>query len=201
MFKEYPKLVRLKEGIEATVRLMTKKDRDKLLAFFTALPREERLFLKEDVTDPAVIDGWIRDLNYDKVLPLVAEVDDKIIAVASLHRNLYGWSKHVGEIRVVVAPDYQRKGLGAILAHELFSLAMRMGLEKIMAQMMDNQEGAYKAFKKLGFKKEAVLKDHVIDLQGNKHDLIIMTNNVTNLIEKIDDLIKSHELSIESNLS
>lgn len=201
MLTEYPKTVKLKDGTKVTLRLMTKDDKEKLLKFFRELPEEDRLFLKDDVTDPNVIERWIRELNYEKVLPLIAEKDGEIIGDATLHRDIHGWGKHIGEIRVVVARPYQRKGLGAILARELFHQALRIGLHKLQALMMSNQIGAYKAFKKLGFKKEAELKDHVIDLQGNKHNLIIMTNNVRNLVEKIDDLIKSLELSIEDRLA
>ena len=77
---------------------------------------------------------------------------------------------------------------------------MRRGLDKLVAFMMDNQIGAYKAFKRVGFKKEAELKDHVIDLNGKKHNLIIMTNNVRKLMKKMNDVIQSHEFSMEDRI-
>ncbi len=201
MYKEYPKAVILKDGTEVLLRLLTKDDNELLYKFFNQLPKEDRLFLKEDVTDPDVIGRWIENLDYDKVLPLIAEKDGEIVADATLHRDAYGWEKHIGEVRVVVARELQRKGLGAIMVQQLFHHALRRGLDKLQVLVMENQIAAIKAFRRVGFKKEAELKDHVIDLQGKKHNLIIMTNNVRNLVSKIDDLIKSLELKIENRIS
>ncbi|MGA1872519.1 MAG: hypothetical protein ACMUHY_02510, partial [Thermoplasmatota archaeon] len=42
------------------------------------------------------------------------------IGDATLHRAKFGWFRHVGEIRLVTHPDYRRKGLGLLLAKEIF---------------------------------------------------------------------------------
>lgn len=67
---------------------------------------------------------------------------------------------------------------------------MSFKLEKVSAEMMENQYAAIEVFKALGFVKEAVLKNHVMDLNGNKHSLIIMSQDVSSLWEKIRDLIE-----------
>ena len=52
---DYPKTFRLKDGSTVDLRLMTKDDLKGLLAFFKELPEEDRMFLKEDVTQPQLV--------------------------------------------------------------------------------------------------------------------------------------------------
>jgi len=189
MFEEYPKKVKLKDGQEIVIRPLEKKDKDRLLEFFRSLPLEDRLFLKDDVTDPKVIDSWVKNLDFDRVIPIVALKDNKIIGDATLHRSRFGWFQHVGEIRLVTHCDYRRKGLGLLLAREIFFLALKLKLQKVVAMMVEDQHAAIRVFSLLGFKKEALLEGHVIDHQGRKRNLIIMTQDVSILWQKIKDLI------------
>jgi len=195
--KAYPKIVRLKDGSKATLRPMVKEDVQKLLAFFRKLPEEDRLFLKDDVTDEKVIQRWADELDYEKTFPILAEVGDQIVADATLHTQERGWMRHIGEVRCVVAREYQRKGLGTILIREMFHRALQKRLHKLRAAMPETQVGAMKAFQTIGFKKEAVLKEHVVDLKGNKHDLVIMTNLVAELWRKISDQLVETGFSAE----
>jgi len=191
MLSEYPKKVTLRGGEQVTLRPLVKEDKKKLIDFFSRVPLEDRMFLKEDVTDKNVIESWIKNINYERIIPIIAETEDeRIIGDATLHRKVFGWSRHVGEIRIVTDRDFRRKHLGFLLAKEIFHLAMSLKLEKVDAEMMEHQHAAIKVFKALGFVKEAVLKNHVIDLNGNKHNLIIMSQNVTSLWEKMGDLIE-----------
>ena len=193
----YPKIVRLKDGSKLTLRPMVKEDVQKLLAFFRKLPEEDRLFLKEDVTDEKVIQQWADELDYDKTFPILAEVGGEIVADATLHTEKRGWTRHIGEVRCVVASEYQRKGLGTILIREMFHRALQKGLHKLRAAMPAKQVGAMKAFQAIGFKKEVVLKEHAVDLKGSKHDLVIMTNLVAELWRKIGDHLVETGFSAE----
>ncbi|HTP65725.1 MAG TPA: GNAT family protein [Geobacteraceae bacterium] len=178
MAQEYPKEVRVKDGSTVVLRLFEKDDADALFAFFARLPETSRLYLRHNVTDRAVIERWATELNYEKVYPVLAWKGKEVLANASLHKTFSGWMKHVGYIRIVTAPEYQRKGLASILANELFLHALKSGLEKIVAEMMDTQQGVKKVFEQLGFIQEAVLRGHVRDQRGIRHDLIIMTKDL-----------------------
>jgi len=193
----YPKQFKLKDMTVVALRPMVKEDEAKLLEFFRCLPEEDRLFLKEDVTKPEVIHRWVEELNYDRVLPILAEIESKIIGDATLHTYNYGWMRHVGEIRCVVAREYQRRGIGVLLIRELLDHAQQRGLHKIQTQFLENQIGAMQAFEKVGFVREAVLKKMAEDLKGKEHDLIIMTNNVSELWRKMEDLILDKEFFVE----
>jgi len=193
----YPKKVKLKDNTEVMIRPLEKGDHEKLLEFFQNLPEKDRMFLKDDVTDPETIKGWFKEFDLDKVFPIIALLDDKIIADGTLHRASHGWSKHVGEIRMVVAPEFQGKGLGIILLDELFHVALKKGVKKMMAQVAANQSQALSTFEKYGFIPEAILKDHIIDIAGIKRNMVIMTRNMDDLIKKIEDLIIQSGLSME----
>jgi L-amino acid N-acyltransferase YncA len=193
----YPKQFKLKDNTVITLGPMVKEDEPRLLEFFRRLPDEDRLFLKEDVTRPEIIHRWIEELNYDRVLPILAESGGTIIGDATLHAHSSGWMRHVGEIRCVVAREYQRKGIGVLLVRELLDEATHRGLRKIQTQFLDNQIGAMQAFERVGFLREAVLKKMAEDLNGKEHDIIIMTNNVSELWQKMEDLILDKEFFVE----
>jgi len=178
MPQEYPKEVKMRDGSSVVLKPFGRKDKDALFLFFQKLPEADRLFLKDNVTDAAVVERWATELNYDKVFPILAWRGNEVVADATLHKNLGGWMKHVGTIRIVVASDYHRQGLGSILANELFLHALKCGLEKIVAEMMETQQGARKVFEKLGFKLEATFRGHVRDQIGVRHDLLVLTKDL-----------------------
>lgn len=178
MLTAYPKKVRLQSGTSVTIRPMVKEDADKLYAFFSRVPREDRLFLRDDVSIRDVIDSWTQELDYRKVLPLVAEVGGNIVGDATLHRRTFGWTSHVGKVRLVIDKDYRGKGLGTVLIEELIDIAKKAGLEQLVAELMSNQTGALSAFKRLGFEKEAVFFNYVKDQMGEERNLVVMIKNL-----------------------
>lgn len=197
LLKGFPKKVRLKDGSIVTIRVMDEKDEEKLLQFFRTLPPSILNVLSDDVTNRAVIKRWIvEELDYERVLPLLSEHEGKIIANSSLKTNRTGWMRHVGEIQVIVHPEHQRKGLGTILVKELIQHAALKGLQKIILQLMKNQKGEIKAMEGLGFVKEAILKNHVLDWEGKPHDLVILSNNVAELWRRMEDLIIDSEFIV-----
>lgn len=176
----------LKDGTPVTIRLAGKDDGKVLLDFFRSLPEEDRLYLRDDVTKQEYMDRFIKSIDCDSVFSIVAEVKGKVVGEATLYRTSHGWMSHVGEIRLVVERAQQQKGLGTELAREIVRIAVNRGLDKMIFQMADGQVGARKAFEKLGFKQEAVLKRHVKDIRGRYGDLIIMSNDVSHLWEALE---------------
>lgn len=179
MLKDYPKSIKLKDGTNITIRPMEKGDVDDLFGLFERVPKEDRLFLKEDVSERKVIEGWGRDLDYSRVLPLVAVESGTIVADATLHRRSRGWTSHVGKVRVVVDQAFREKGLASKLVQELINISENTGLEKLVVEIMDSQETAKKAFERLGFKEEAKLSNYVKDLSGKRHDVAILVHDIT----------------------
>ena len=178
---EYPKEITLKDGSSVTLRPMVEDDEAGLLEFFTGLSKADRLYLRHDVSNPEVIKSWAQNVDYERVLPILAIADGKVVGDATLHRNPFSWMRHVGSIRIVVEKEFREKGLARIMAAEVFQNALAAKLEKLVAEMLADQQDARRVFSRLGFKEEAILKDHVLDADDVKHDLLIMTNDVNTL--------------------
>lgn len=190
MTQIYPKSVRLKSKDPVTVRPMEAGDAAALEAFFAELPAEATQFLKDDVRDPEVVRRWVAELDEDRVFVLLAvDGGGKVVADATLHMTPLGWRRHVGEIRVVVAPEYYKQGLATHLIHDLVNRASLKGLRKLEAQVLDSQKGALRAFHKLGFMVEARLKGHAVDLRDTTHDLLILTSTVEDLWRTMEDML------------
>ena len=66
-----------------------------------------------------------------------------------------------------------------VLTNEAFHAAVDMGVEKMVAQMTPDQERAIGVFYRMGFEQEAHLRDHVRDRDGRKHDLIVLSHDVS----------------------
>lgn len=164
--------------LRVTLRRMERRDRDALLAFTRSLPEGDLLFLRLDVTRPEVIDAWIRNIEEGRTATLLAEKDRRIVGYCSLHHNELLWTRHLGEMRLLVGPDHRGKGIGRELAHQVFSIARNLGLQKVVAQMMSSQRSAQNLFHDLGFIPEALLHDWVIDRNARTHDLILMSCEV-----------------------
>ncbi len=168
----------LKDGTRVILRPMVKEDRDQLLAFFQGLEERDRLFLRSDVRDPAVIDHWVSHIDYQRVFPLLAEYQGRIVGDATLHMRQVGWKRHLGNVRVVVAKDFQAKGLGTLLINEIVELAGEFGLEKLVAEIHLQATGALTMFKHAGFSVKAVFEDLVKDPAGRSSDLVVMVCDV-----------------------
>jgi len=93
LIKNYPKEITLDDGTAVTVRLLLKDDESALLAYFQSLAPEERVELKEDVTDPKVIEKWMENLDYDLMLPMVALHEGRIVGAASLRFSPSAWTR------------------------------------------------------------------------------------------------------------
>ena len=186
----YPRKVALSNGSNIEIRLMTPQDRDAVLAFANALPREDLLFLRVDITDPGVVDDWVRNLETGDSTSLVAFDDDALVGYATVHRNPAPWTRRVGEIRVNVGPAVRSLGLGRNLTSQIFDLARARGLKKLTAQMTSDQQGAQAAFRRLGFVAEALLADYAEDREGSPRDLVIMSYDMEGLTETIEEPLR-----------
>jgi RimJ/RimL family protein N-acetyltransferase len=188
--ENYPRTVKLSDGNTVEIRAMTAADRDAILAFARQLPEEDLLFLRVDLTEPAVVDDWIANLERGLSTSLLAYDAATLAGYATVHVNPARWTRRVGEIRVNAGPAYRGKGLGRNLTAQIFDLARGMGLKKLAATMTVDQLGAQAAFRRLGFVPEAVLADYVEDRRGMARDLVIMSYDIDGLTEQMDEPLR-----------
>lgn len=170
-------------GQTVTLRLMNRGDLENALKFARELPEEDLMFLTVDITDPEAMEPYVRGIEQDRAVTVLAEAGGSFIGYGSLTFNQMHWTRHLGEIRLLVGRDWRGKGLGRLLAGEVFQLAQEKGLQKIVARMAVGQQGARQVFERLGFVPEALLADFVMDRNGRTHDLFVMTYDVTGLTE------------------
>jgi len=176
----------LKDGKKVTIRALTSKDLDRLMAFYRSLPPEDRKYLRVDVTDRKVVAERIRLIDKGQFFRIIALHKDKIVADGGLELSGEKWRRHQGEVRLIVARPFRRKGLGMIMIRELYFLAAANNVATIVAKMMRPQREAQTIFHRLGFREEALLPDYVRDLTGRTQDLLIMICNLGDMWTELD---------------
>ncbi len=171
----YPKEITLRDGTRVIIKPMAQEDQDALLKFFLRIPAEDRNYFKEDVTSPDIIKRWAEELDYDRVLPLLTWFGDRIVADGTLHRTRIMARRHVGEIRIVVDPEFRERGLGTTLIHELAAVANENGLERLLFQAIEGKEdAAISAAEFVGFITAGTLRGHAKDSNGHPRDIVLM---------------------------
>ena len=116
----YPTVHLTNGGVQITIRPMVPEDGDDLLDFFQRIPAEDRFYLKEDVTDPKVIARWAEGVDYTRALPLLAIMDNKIVADATLHRSRAGARRAFVILRISPVCRYQ------LLPHKNFLIIQKL---------------------------------------------------------------------------
>src|SRR6201747_1109743 len=175
--RSYPRHVKTDAG-DIEFRLMSAADEPAVLDFAQKLPVHDLLFLPRNISEPKVLAAWIKEIERGAITSLLAVKAATVVGCGTIVRDLHSWSPHVGEIRMVVSTDVRGLGVGRALSQETFALALGAGLEKLSVQMTVDQQGAIALFESLGFKAEALLRDHVRDVTGQKHDIVVLGHNV-----------------------
>lgn len=188
-FSEYPKTIRLYDGNEATIRLLEKTDEEALLQFMLELPPEELVLFRDDVTDKSVIHKWVNNINTAKIIPLIAIINEKIVANWTLHHREYGWTRHHCSIRGVVKPEYRAKGLAQNIIFELLSIAGKMDLERIVIELVAEQKKLIHRLQRIGFSVDAELVDWIKDFRGRYHNKVILSMKLEPAWQKMEAMI------------
>ncbi|WHZ11639.1 MAG: hypothetical protein OJF60_002078 [Burkholderiaceae bacterium] len=175
--RSYPRRIAC-GGSQIEIARMTSADREALVTFVAGLPAQDLLFVPRDISHPKVIAAWMRALDRGSISSLAARDNGAMVGCTAIAVDALSWSSHVGELRVLVSPAGRGKGLGRVLIQECFVQAIELGLKKLVAQMTVNQTGAISVFEDMGFKAEALLRDHVADRQGAMHDLVVLSHDV-----------------------
>jgi RimJ/RimL family protein N-acetyltransferase len=181
----YPRHVTTDAG-DIEFHLMTRADEAAVLDFARNLPTHDLLFLPRNISEPKVLSAWINEIERGAITSLLAVKDGKVVGCGTLVRDLHSWSPHVGEIRMVVSLDVRGQGVGRALSQETFALALGAGLEKLSVQMTVDQRAAIALFESLGFKAEALLRDHVRDVDGKTHDIVVLGHNVAQVRAQLE---------------
>lgn len=187
------KIETLKDGTKVIIRNLHMDDLDKLMKFYRELPPDDRVYLKVDVTKRNVVKQRLHLMEEGTAFRIIALHEDEIVGDGMFEISAEEWRRHQGEIRVIVARNFQRKGLGMIMMRELHSLAINKNVDKIVVRMMKPQKGARNICKKLGFHKETIIPNYVWDQAGNPQDLVIMTCDVKDFWKELEHFYKDSD--------
>lgn len=162
------------------LRRLAAGDVDRLVAMFAALPDRDKTFV-EDPIDRESVARWPLDPTSSR---WIVGSDDAVHGYLGVIPHT-GWSSHVGDLRLIVAADHRRQGLGRALARHGLLTGVALGLRKITVSVAAEKEGDIAMFTAIGFRPEALLEDHIRDRHGAFHDLVLLSHDVT---EVGDDL-------------
>jgi RimJ/RimL family protein N-acetyltransferase len=185
------KIVGLKDGTTVILREPTLDDVERSHRFFLDLPPEDRRYLRVDVTKRDHVERRIQEAVNGGTHRLIALVDDKIVADGALEFYGEGWRSHTGEIRVIVAREYQRRRLGASIIAALYHTAQLRGVEQVVAKLAAPQTGARKILERLGFRVDSVLPEYIKDADGNLQSLVIMSQTLDETSEELKDFYRT----------
>lgn len=168
----------LRDGRRLLVRPFSEHDTDGLYEFFQGLPPELRRFAWDNIESRSLVESWGENVDYGKVLPLLAFDGGKIVADATLHRRERGPLRLVGRIKWLIDPAYRGQGLGLSLVNTFISIAREQGLRHLVCMLIaDAEADAVATLRTLGFS-EWTIPGYGTDPDGAQHDMVMLVLKV-----------------------
>lgn len=170
----YPQEAVLRDGRRLLIRPFNQHDPEGLYQFFQRLPVDVRRFAWDRIDNRSLVESWGRELDYGKVLPLLALDGTKIVADATLHRREGSPLRLVGRIKWLMDPEYRGMGLGTILINDFIRIARADGLRHLTCMLIaDLESDAVETLSRLGFE-SYLIPGYGTDPDGNQHDMVKM---------------------------
>ncbi len=167
---------------------------EKYYEFLHKLNERDKLYLKYNVDNKEFVKERVATIDKGTRVSVVAWDDKKnIVGSATVYWSNFGWKSHIGKIRLIVDSKHRHLGLSHYLAQIIFFKSQNIHLSKLLVEMMVEQKKALKIFKSIGFTKEAKLKNFIIDTHGEKHDMILMTADLDNLLDKYESMMLEND--------
>jgi hypothetical protein len=189
---------RLTDGREVLIRRpLVEQDLEKLLAFYAQLPAAVKNHLRYDV-------GQNRDVGLKRLAQLdsqnhwrlIAELEDgSFVADGTMDRDMFGWTRYIADIRIVVETKYENLGLREALCEELVMLAQKAGVERIETEVLAEHASFITFLEQQGFSREVVRKAYAKGVDGKLHDVIIMSNKLEDVWKRLEDHIQELDIS------
>ena len=179
ILESYPKELELDSGLSFELRPLKTSDETPFWEFFQAVPQKERMLIKHHIHRPEVVAAWCSEIDYGRNLPMLALLDGQVIGACTLHQQLGGWKRHIGRISVFIHPLFRARGIAKTLVQEVIGIARQLGVEKLEAEFISEQERAIKVFALIGFSNLLRLEDYVRDMEAMSHDYVLMGMDLT----------------------
>jgi RimJ/RimL family protein N-acetyltransferase len=171
--KNFREIVTVADGTRILLRPMVKEDQQLLPELYSSVNVEDLRYFRHNVKDLEVLKQWSENLNYDRVIPLLALVKDQPVGNATLHFG-EGPRRHIGEVRIFLTKDYRKRGLGMKILKAIVDIARKQGLHILIAEVIADNIKLIKAFESMGFKQQCLLDDYFMFPDGECIDVKLM---------------------------
>ncbi len=152
------------------IKPLTFDHRAQAEAFANRIPADDRGFLDRTLLSQVSVASWTQATPARR---LGAFIDDDLVGLVTVAPES-GWSDHVADFRLVVAPEARGQGVGRALVEAGIALGSDLGLRKLTVEVMADRDGPIEMFESFGFEREAVLRSQVHDGAGGLHDLAVL---------------------------
>jgi RimJ/RimL family protein N-acetyltransferase len=169
----YRNLITLRDGTRVLLRALDANDGDRLQAMFATVSDDDAGTMRDNVKDPAAIQRWVDEMDYNRVIPLVAVVNDEIVGDATLHLGR-GPYRHKAEVRIFLSKRYRGRGLGTAMLKAVIDIAKRLELHLLTVEVIANRTAVIRAFRGLGFQMQTTLPDYFMMPDGESLDVSLM---------------------------
>ena len=156
---------------EFEITALTADHRRAAEAFAARIPHGDRAFIDRSLLSQVSVAGWTRRSTARRT---GAFLDGEMVAIMTVDQQT-GWMSKVGELRLVVLPEVRGRGLATELANRAVDVARDMELSKLYVEVLAQLDPVIDMFVGLGFEREAVLRDHVVDGEGRPGSLCILS--------------------------
>jgi GNAT superfamily N-acetyltransferase len=154
------------------IRLLQVGDRGAVQAFRHRIPSGELAFLDRFLLSDVAVAGWTQRSPARRFGAFDGE---QMVGVMSVTPGA-GWMSRVGELRVLIEPEARGRGLLSHLVERGVIEAEDMALAKLTIEVSAELRPVADMFvERFGFVQEGLLRDHVDDAAGNRHDLLILS--------------------------
>ena len=170
---KYRQVVTLSDGTRVLLRPLTAEDKNALIALFEPIGPDDLKLMRNDVRNRELVASWAEKVDYKKVLPLVAVVNERIVGDVTLHFHI-GPGRHIADLRIFLSKEFRRRGLGTAMLRAIIDVARKCGLQQIVAEIVVDQIQVIKAFEALGFERRATYPDYFMMPDGETHDVAVL---------------------------
>lgn len=166
-------VVTLRDGVRVLIRPMVKQDKDMLIDYYSHVSQEDLRYIRHNVKDTTLVEKWCDELDYSKVLPVLALVKDRIVGSASLH-YFEGPKRHIAEFRLFLAKDFRQRGLGMKITRSIIDMARKQDVHIVVGEIIADNTKVIRAFEHLGFVSKCTLEDYFMFPDGSFADVVFM---------------------------
>jgi len=166
--------ISLRDGKEFIIRESTKEDAKLMIEFYNVVGGETDFLSfggNEFIKNLKDFEDFIEATRGENnSIILLAQIDNKIVGIASINSSAKTRFKHVGEFGIVIAQQYCGLGLGRKIMDYIIEWANSNGItKKISLLTSENNYRAMELYKKVGFGVEGILKkdNYVNGVYGN----------------------------------